>query len=129
MAMSDKASILVIDDEENLHRTLAMILQRAGYVVMTAANLAEARQCLQTSSYNLAFLDLKLPDGNGLTLLPELRSRYPDMPVVILSAHDNLESATEATRLGARDYMLKPADPSLIIQRVKEILAEGNQPR
>jgi len=122
--MSSKTSILLIDDEENLRRTLAMILKREGYEVETAATVKEARQRLETSSYNLTFLDLKLPDANGLTLLPELRSRYPNMPVLILTAHDKLDAAVEAVRRGARDYLLKPIDPPLIIQRVKEVLAD-----
>jgi DNA-binding response OmpR family regulator len=128
-AMPETFSILVIDDEEYLRLSLAMILKREGYIVRTAANIREARQYLQEDTYDLAFLDLKLPDGRGLTLLPELRSQFEDMPVLILTAHDMLESATEAVRLGARDYFLKPADPAVIIQRVKELLTEGEQPR
>lgn len=126
--MADKASILIVDDEENLRRTLAIILKRAGYEVKTAGTAKEALQCLVASIYDLTFLDLKLPDESGLTLLPELRSLYPDMPVVILTAQDRLDGALEAIRNGARDYLLKPIDPPLIISRVEEILAEGNQP-
>jgi two-component system response regulator PilR (NtrC family) len=126
--MAEMVSILVIDDEENLRRTLALILKREGYNVSTAASIGEARECLKVNSFNLAFLDLKLPDSNGLTFLPELRRDYPGMPVLILTAHDKLEAATEAVRKGARDYLLKPVDPHMIIQRVKEVLAEGDQP-
>ena len=122
--MPDKTSILLVDDEENLRRTLAMILRREGYQVETAATVAEARQCVNKSSFDLTFLDLKLPDGNGLTLLPELRQRFPNMPVVILTAHDKLDAAIEAVRHGAQDYLLKPIDPPVIIQRVKDILAQ-----
>jgi DNA-binding NtrC family response regulator len=128
MNMVDTSSILIIDDEENLRRTLALILKREGYTVTTAANVGEARGLLQAESYDLAFLDLKLPDVNGLAFLPELRSDFPDMPVLILTAHDKLESATEAVRKGARDYLLKPVDPPMIVQRVKEVLAEQVQP-
>jgi DNA-binding NtrC family response regulator len=125
--MSDKASILIVDDEENLRRTLAMILQREGYVVKTAASIKEARQCLEVDPYDLTFLDLKLPDESGLTLLPELRSNYPQMPVLILTAQDKLDAALEAVRKGARDYLLKPLDPPLIIKRAREVLAEREQ--
>ncbi len=125
LGMSDTISILVIDDEENLRRTMAMILNRQGYFVVTAGSVAEARKCVQAGTYNLAFLDLKLPDGNGLTLLPELRSQYPHMPVIILTAHDNLGVALEAVESGARDFLLKPVDPPVLLARIKEILAEG----
>ncbi len=126
--MPDNSSILLIDDEENLRRTLALILKRAGYQVNTAATVMEARQRLAASTYDLTFLDLKLPDADGLTLLPELRSRFPSMPVLVLTAHDKLDAAIEAVRQGARDYLLKPVDPPLILQRVKALLAEVKHP-
>ncbi len=116
--------ILVIDDEENLRRTLALILQREGYAVVMAATVAEARDCLDQNSFDLVFLDLKLPDANGLTLLPELRNKYPKLPVLILTAHDKLGVAIEAVNHGARDYLLKPIDPPVLIARVREILGE-----
>jgi DNA-binding response OmpR family regulator len=123
--MSDTVSILVVDDEENLRRTLALILQREGYTVETAGSVKEARGCLEAGAYDLVFLDLKLPDASGLTLLPEMRSQYPEMPVLILTAHDKLGVALEAVRSGAREYLLKPVDPPVLLARVREILAEG----
>jgi DNA-binding response OmpR family regulator len=123
--MSKPASILIVDDEENLRRTLAMILQREGYVVTTAATVQEARQCLHAGGFDLVFLDLKLPDASGLTLLPDMRNQYPDTLVLILTAHDKLGVALEAVRGGARDYLLKPIDPPVLIARVKEVLGEG----
>lgn len=101
-----------------------MILNREGYQVETAATIKEARERLEASTYDLVFLDLKLPDANGLTLLPEFQSRFPEMPVLILTAHDKLDAAVEAVRRGARDYLLKPIDPPVIIKYVKDILAE-----
>ncbi len=124
MNMPAKVAILVVDDEENLRRTLAMILTRQGYRVDVAATVKEARQRLESSSYDLTFLDLKLPDANGLTLLPDLRRRFPNMPVLVLTAHDKLDSAVEAVRQGARDYLLKPIDPPIILQRLREVLKE-----
>lgn len=126
--MPNKPYILLIDDEENLRRTLALILAREGYEVGCAATVKEARQLLETCAYDLTFLDLKLPDADGLTLLPELRSRFPDMPVLVLTAHDKLDAAIEAVRQGARDFLLKPIDPPLIIKRVKDALTEHKNP-
>jgi DNA-binding NtrC family response regulator len=123
--MVTKTSILIIDDEENLRRTLALILQHEGYTVSTAGNVQEARQCLKGDGFSLVFLDLKMPDANGMTLLPEMHERFPRMPVLVLTAHDKLDAALEAVHGGARDYLLKPVDPPVIIQRVKEVLAEG----
>jgi|SRR5512137_35602 DNA-binding response OmpR family regulator len=122
--MAEHTSILIVDDEENLRRTLALILQREGYEVSTAASVAEGRQYLHSGTFNLVFLDLKLPDANGLTLLPEIREQHPETPVLILTAHDKLGVAIEAVTHGASDYLLKPIDPPLLIKRVKEILAQ-----
>jgi DNA-binding response OmpR family regulator len=129
MGKQTAQTILVVDDEKNLRHTLALILKRAGYFVTTAGSANEALQNLQSGPFDLMFLDLKMPDVDGLTLLPELRENYPGMPVVILTAHATLESAIEAIRYGARDYLLKPFDPSQIISRVEDILHENEQPR
>ena len=125
--MSSSSTILVIDDEPNLRSTLSLIFQRAGYLVTVAANAGEALDCLRSGPFSLVFLDLRLPGVDGMTLLPEIRCLHPAMPVLILTAHDNLESALEAIRHGARDYLLKPVDPILLLTRVEEILAEARQ--
>ncbi len=123
--MSTQQSILIVDDESNLRRSLGLILQRAGYTVSTAATAAEALQLLQAGAYDLAFLDIKLPDQNGIQFLPHMKELYPDMPVLILTAHATLETAIGAVRLGARDYLLKPIDPETILGRVESILNEN----
>lgn len=125
--MPAPSTILVIDDEVNLRCTLSMIFTRAGYTVTVAANADEARQCLKTDTFSLIFLDLKMPDVEGFTLIPEIRTLCPDIPVLIMTAHANIESAIEALRQGARDYLLKPVDPALILTRVEEVLAETAQ--
>jgi DNA-binding response OmpR family regulator len=127
--MGTNYSILIIDDEPNLRRSLGLILQLAGYTITTAANAAEAIQLLQAGAYDLAFLDIKLPDQNGIQLLPKIKDLYPDMPVLILTAHATLDTAIEAVRLGARDYLLKPIDPENILSRVNSILSEHKPKR
>lgn len=127
--MTSAKSILVVDDEPNLRATLALILQRAGYVVTTAANADEAHQFLKAGAFDLVFLDIKMPDKSGLTLLTEIRGFYPDIPIILLTAYASLESAIEAIRKGANDYLLKPIDPPQIIDRVEQVLLEQQQPR
>src|SRR5512136_527923 len=126
--MATSHSILIIDDEPNLRRSLGLILQRAGYAVTTASDAAEALHVLQVGAYDLTFLDIKLPDQNGIQLLPQLRELYPEMPILILTAHATLDTAIGAVRLGARDYLLKPIDPETIINRVETIL-KAEKPR
>ena len=123
------ATILIVDDEENLRMTLSRILTKAGFNVTTASSGEEALRLVQAGAYELAFIDLLMPGIGGLALLAELRKLYPEMPVLILAAHATLDSAIEAVRQGARDYLVKPADPKLIISRVKAILEEQRQPQ
>jgi DNA-binding response OmpR family regulator len=127
--MGTNHSILIIDDEPNLRRSLGLILQRAGYVITTASNAAEAIQLLQAGAYDLTFLDIKLPDQNGIQLLPQIKNLYPEMPILILTAHATLDTAIGAVRLGARDYLLKPIDPENILSRVENILREEKPKR
>lgn len=121
--------ILVIDDEINLRNTLALILQHSGYQVTTAGDGKEAMQLIKTDTFDLAFLDLMLPDIDGLSLLPEIRKELPLMPILILTAHATLDSAMTAVRQGARDYIVKPIDPQYILTRLGEVLTEQQQPR
>jgi DNA-binding response OmpR family regulator len=127
--MSLSLSILIIDDEPNIRRSLGLILQRAGYTVTTASNANEATKLLQAGAYDLTFLDLKLPDQNGIQLLPKIKEYYPDMPVLILTAHATIETAIEAVRAGARDYLLKPIDPEDILERVNKLTDEQKHPK
>jgi two-component system, OmpR family, alkaline phosphatase synthesis response regulator PhoP len=127
--MGEQATILVVDDEPNLRRTLTAILERGGYQVTSAGDGKEALQRLQEGTFDLVFLDLKLPDTKGLLLIPQIRTINPDLPVLILTANATLESAMEAVRQGARDYMLKPIDPPHILARVNEILTEQQEPQ
>jgi DNA-binding response OmpR family regulator len=127
--MATNDTILVVDDEPKLSRSLALILQRAGYVVSTAASAGEALQLLQAGAFDLVFLDIKLPDQSGVHLLSQIRALYPDMPVLMLTAHASLETAIEAVRAGARDYLLKPIDPEAILGRVRKVLEEQRQPK
>jgi len=127
--MTNPARILVIDDEPLLRRSMEIVLQHGGYQVMSAGNGKDAIEHLNSSAFDLAFLDLKMPDISGLELLPEIHRCNPEMPVLILTAHATLESAMEAVRNGARDYLIKPIDPPYILARVAEVLNEQQEPR
>lgn len=127
--MANKIRILLIDDDFNLRNSLALILRRNDYEIVEAATGQEGLNILKKICFDLVFLDLKLPDLDGLEALPQIRQLCPDTPVLILTAHASLESAIEAVRLGARDYILKPMDPPYILTRAREILSEQSEPR
>jgi DNA-binding NtrC family response regulator len=124
--MPQKATILVIDDELNLRRTLAFILQRAGYLVVTAADGLDALRCLVTGSFDLVFIDLRLPDVEGIRLADEIHKIYPQIPVIILTGHPTLETKTEATKQAIAAYLAKPIDPTQILAKVEEVLEKNN---
>jgi DNA-binding response OmpR family regulator len=126
--MTLQNTILIVDDENHLRLSLSLVLQKEDYRVETAANAEDALELLQVHEYDLMFLDLNMPGMSGIDLLVEVRKQFPHMSVLILTAHAALESAIQAVRLGARDYLIKPVEPVLILTRVAEILAEREQP-
>lgn len=127
--MKPKKSILIIDDEKPLRLTLALILQRAGYQVITANGSQDALETLGEREFDLVFLDLNLSEDNGLTLLPEIKKIHPELPVVILTAHITQESRNYARQKGACEYLLKPIYPGCILEVVVKMLEQQNRSR
>src|SRR5215475_606006 len=99
--------VLVIDDEKNIRATVAMCLEGMGCRVTGAASAEAARAALAGRSFDLAFLDLRLGDANGLDLLPDLLAGRPGLAVVIVTAYATIDTAVEAIRRGAADYLPK----------------------
>jgi len=116
--------ILVVDDEKTLRYALKEGLSEEGYRVETAGDVAEALATLNREEFHLALLDQKLPDGNGLDLLKEIRSRYPGMQVVIMTAFGKFESAVEATKAGCFDYIGKPFELDHMKLVIKNALSQ-----
>jgi len=109
---SDPFNLLVIDDETSLRRTLRTALESMGHRVTEAANSSQALESLRQSRFDLAFLDLRLGTERGLEVLPELLRVSPHLHVVIITAFAGLDSAIEALRKGAFDYLPKPFTPN-----------------
>ena len=121
--MSSTGHILIIDDEATLRQTLARILQQAGFEVTTAENGEQGISFLKTTNFDLIFMDLRMPGIAGLDALKLIHAQYPNLPVVLFTAQPDLNSAVEALRNGATDYLLKPLKPQAIIERAQSILA------
>lgn len=116
--MSTRGRVLVVDDEEATRRSLAEILRLEGLQVETAPGGEAAVQMLTNSSYDVMLLDLKMPGMDGLDVLRLAGKHAPDTQIILLTAHGSLESAIEALRRGACDYLLKPSSPRQIIRAV-----------
>lgn len=116
--------ILIIDDEINVREMLARVLQRAGFFVESAADGVEALDLIDKGTYHLVYLDIRLPKMDGLEVLKEIRLSRPNLPVILLTAHASLQSALDAIRLGAKDYLVKPLDPEVFVAQTRMIMEE-----
>ena len=129
-AAEDTARILLIDDEQNILRTFRYCLEDAGHRVATASEAAQAEEVVQREVFDLCFLDLRLGDTSGLDLLPKMRQYAPWMRVVIVTAHSSIDSALQALRAGAVDYLVKPCSPEqLRMAATKQIRARRLEQR
>ena len=100
--------ILIVDDDPGLLLLMRVRLEAAGYQVMQAEGGQEALTYAQEEACDLALVDLKMVDMDGITLLQELLRLHPGLPVIILTAHGTIASAVDATKKGAYDYLTKP---------------------
>ncbi len=105
---SKNRRLLLVDDDDTFRRVMASELSRRGYVVTTAANGAEAVKQFGRSGADVTILDLRLPDMTGIDVLARLREQDPDAGVVVLTGHGTIDTAIQAIRLGAHDYLEKP---------------------
>ena len=113
--------MLVADDELNMRRVLEAMLRREGYDVITAANGVEALSGMKANVHTV-ITDLKMPVLDGMALLKKLSAYYPDVPVVMITAHGSVENAVEAVKLGAFDYLEKPFEQEQIRQVVAKAM-------
>src|ERR1700722_11276248 len=105
-----KPAVLVVDDEPDLCELLSITLQRMDLNPRTASNVSEAQRMLKTGQFDLCLTDMKLPDGDGLELVEWIQQYSPNVPVAVITAHGNMETAVRALKLGAFDYVSKPLD-------------------
>jgi len=122
--------ILIVDDEAALRTALFRTLDRKGHQVITSSSAKEAETISQSDkSIDLAILDLRLPDGDGIELMSRLRAIHPNMQVIILTGHASIESAVEATRKGAFHFVTKPCNLDEIVTLVDRALSHSHLTR
>lgn len=115
-------NILVVDDDKNLLELLRMRLESSDYGVVTALREEDALSAARERHFDLSIVDLQLSDWNGITLMEELRRINPEMPVIILTAYGSIESAVDAMRKGAFNYLTKPFNPQEFLLQVERAL-------
>jgi len=114
--------VLIVDDEPDLLELVSLTLSRMQLETQTALNLASARKLLQTHSFDLVLTDMRLPDGNGLDLVAHIQEHHMSLPVAVITAHGNVESAVRALKLGAFDFVSKPLDLGVLRKLVASAL-------
>lgn len=120
------STILVVDDEETARSFVSGALTDAGYEAIEAGDLAEAKQHIETGSADIVLLDVVLPDGSGLSLLDPIARENPSPPVILMTAFGEIDTAVEAMKQGAQDYLQKPLDLEQLIgavERAGEVVA------
>ncbi|MBX3271398.1 MAG: sigma-54-dependent Fis family transcriptional regulator [Sandaracinaceae bacterium] len=118
-----KASVLVVDDEKNILSTLSRALRIEDYEVDVAGSAPIALEKLATKAYDLVLLDVMMPEMDGLTMLRKLREAKNEVPVIVMSGHGTIDTAVEATRLGARDFIEKPIASERLLLSLEHALA------
>jgi DNA-binding NtrC family response regulator len=125
--LDEHARILIVDDDESIRKILSTILEDEGYVVETAENGKEAIDKSTMAFYNLALIDVRLPDIEGVTLLARLKETVPRMRKIIITGFPSIKNAIEAVNNKADGYMLKPFEIGKILETIGEQLKKQQE--
>ena len=116
-----KKQLLVIDDEENMRHMLSALLGKEGFHVITAVNGRDGLDKLEDMDFDIILCDVRMPEMDGLSFLQELQGKRADLTVIMMSAYGTMDTAIEAMKLGAYDYISKPFKPDEIILTLKKV--------
>jgi NtrC-family two-component system response regulator AlgB len=119
--ISQSLNILIADDEVNIRKTLSVCLETEGYKVIAVSNFQDALAEASRKSFELAFVDLRLGTDNGLDLIPALLTATPWLKIIVITAYASIDTAVEAMRRGATDYIPKPFTPAQVKLAVDKV--------
>ena len=123
-----KNQVLIVDDEPDIREVLELTLGRMNLETRSAANVEEARYLLGEFKFDLCLTDMRLPDGNGIDLVRHIQEKYPQVPVAVITAFGNMETAIVALKAGAFDFVSKPLDLNDLRSIVRSALKVGQAP-
>ena len=123
----NQPSVLIVEDDANIRETLSTIFQQKGYATDTAKNGQEAIQKTQTKFFNLALLDIRLPDMEGTKLLTMIPENIPKMVKIMITGYPSLENAVEALNHGADAYVIKPVKLAKLLVLIEEKLEKQRE--
>ena len=119
-------SILIVDDDASVRKTLSSILSLEGYVVETRDNGKQALKAVEKERFDVALIDIQLPDMKGVDLLSKLKQKQPRMVRIIITGFPSMDNAIKAVNEGADGYVLKPFDPEQLLATIRKHLDEKN---
>ncbi len=119
------SKVLIADDERSICEAFSDVLRREGHTPLVASNGAEALEVIRRDDPEVVFLDVRMPDMDGLTALAEIHARYPGLPVIVMTAYGTMQTAMQAMQQGAFDYLGKPVD----LQRIRDLLRRALERR
>ncbi len=122
MSDSKQHLALIVDDEADIRELLSLTLERMQVQCLSAETVAEAHALLEANRFDLCLTDMRLPDGNGIELVRHIQQEYPQLPVAMISAHGNMDSAIEALKAGAFDFISKPVELQTLRELVQSAL-------
>src|SRR3954464_8457348 len=120
-------SILLVEDEENLHEALKLNLELEGYQVTSAFDGNKALQCVQEEYFDLIILDLMLPEVDGMTVLETIRVQHLEVPILVLSAKNNSADKVLGLKKGADDYLTKPFNLEELLLRIQKLIEKNKK--
>jgi two-component system response regulator PilR (NtrC family) len=123
-----KPTVLIVDDEPDLLELVSLTLSRMSLDTRTAADMGTAQKLLKSNAFDLCLTDMRLPDGDGLDLVGWIQEYRPQVPVAVITAHGNVESAVRALKLGAFDFVSKPLDLGVLRKLVGSAIRLGTRP-
>src|SRR5438477_6544594 len=123
-----KHQVLVVDDEPDIREVLELTLGRMNLETRTASTLEEARHLLAEFKFDLCLTDMRLPDGNGIELVRHIQEKFPYLPVAVITAFGNMETAIAALKAGAFDFVSKPLDLNDLRNIVRSALRVSQSP-
>ena len=125
--MDSDAKILIVDDDENIRKVLNAILEDQGYNIDSAGTAREAIKKAEKNYYNLALIDIRLPDMEGIELLTRIKDTTPRMRKIIITGYPTLQNAVDAVNKGADAYIMKPFDVEGVLGTISEQLRKQEQ--
>ncbi|MFL0804611.1 MAG: sigma-54 dependent transcriptional regulator [Agarilytica sp.] len=124
--MATKA--LIIDDEPDIRELLSITLNRMDIKTEVAADVSSAKKLLSDHTFNLCLTDMKLPDGNGLDIVKHVQKNFPELPIAVITAHGNMDTAVQAMKTGAFDFVNKPIDVNALRRLVNTAITSNQMP-